>query len=322
MKAVITGATGCVGRNLVDALIGHGWEIVALHRKTSDLSRLAGCDLQCTEVDLLDLDSVRAAIPNATDAVFHVAANVSHWPLEAERQWQDNVIATRNLVQASLDKGVKRFIFTSTGAAARADQATRIRSGYILSKRQSELEVEQGIARGLDAVILRLPIVIGKYDYNNYARIFQELKSGKIQFALPGTLVFGHARDIAEGHLQAYVKAKRGEYYYFGGEQTSWYDVFVRISKLVGVKPPPKPFPLWVYYSVSYGMLWLSYLTRKEPLLTPELIYLVNASSNSPDVVGFRRDEERAVSIGYHSAPLDEALLDCYAWLVANDNLQ
>ena len=78
-KACITGVTGCVGRNLVTVLEKAGdWEITAIHRRSSDLSRLKGCDVRLVEADLYDPDSVLRTLPEGVDALFHVAGNTSH----------------------------------------------------------------------------------------------------------------------------------------------------------------------------------------------------------------------------------------------------
>lgn len=76
--ALITGATGCVGRNIVDVLLEAGWDVTVLHRKTSNLKILDGCKVQFQEVDLYDLDSVLRATAKGADAIFHVAGNTSH----------------------------------------------------------------------------------------------------------------------------------------------------------------------------------------------------------------------------------------------------
>ncbi len=322
MKAAITGATGCVGRNLVDVLLRNGWEVIVLHRKKSDLSKLRGCNVEFAEVDLLDINSVRQAITLGIDALYHVAANVSHWPLEAQEQWRDNVDTTRNLLTVSKEKNVGRFIFTSTGAAAKPAKKFGIHSGYIASKKAAEILVEKAVKEDdLDAVILRLPIVIGKYDYNNYSRIFQELKHGSFHFSFPGLLIFANAEDIAKGHIQAFENAEKGECYYLGGEQTSWHDAFTRISKLVSCKKPPKLLPTWVYFTIAFPMLWLSYLTRKEPLLTPELICLINGQPDDPDIIAFNNGKAKAEAIGYQSSSLDNALSDCHEWLISENYL-
>ena len=172
MKAIVTGATGCVGRNLVDELLKDNWEVMVLHRKSSNVNRLKGLAIKLIEVDLHDFDSVINAIPEGFDAIFHAAGNVSHWPLEADIQYKDNVIATRNLVKVAELRKVKRFIFTSTGATflhahKSVAEANKINCDYIRTKLLSEFEVNDGIARGLDAVIIRPCIIMGKYDFSN-----------------------------------------------------------------------------------------------------------------------------------------------------------
>lgn len=177
MKALITGATGCIGRNIVDELLNDGWEVIVVHRITSNINRLKGLKIKLKEVDLHDFDSVLNATPDGLDAIFHAAGNVSHWPLEANEQWKDNVLATRNLVKAAQIRHVKKFIFTSTGATFKytnlpMSEIMAIKSDYIRTKLLAELEVSAGISNGLDAVIIRPAIVLGKYDYNNYSQIF------------------------------------------------------------------------------------------------------------------------------------------------------
>ena len=115
----MTGATGCVGRNLVNELLSDGWQVTALHRRSSDSldARLDGCDVRFQEVNLHDeASTIVARIREPADAIFHAAANTSHWPAQRQQQFMDNVVATRNLTKASLAAAVKRFIFTSTGA--------------------------------------------------------------------------------------------------------------------------------------------------------------------------------------------------------------
>ena len=154
----MTGATGCVGRNLVNELLSDGWQVTALHRRSSDLTRLDGCDVRFQEVNLHDEASTMRAIREPADAIFHAAANTSHWPAERQQQFMDNVVATRNLTKASLAAAVKRFIFTSTGATLPyqgADErlAGKIDNGYIRTKRLSELEIFKSAEEGLDAVL-------------------------------------------------------------------------------------------------------------------------------------------------------------------------
>lgn len=315
--AYVTGATGCLGRNLVKELLEKNWEVVVLHRKSSDLTRLNGCKVRFQEIDLCQLNSVRENIPFNVDAIFHVAGNTSHWAKEANQQWIDNVLVTRNLVQIALEKKVKRFIFTSTGATIPyqgLDQrlaSTQIKNNYIRTKRLAELEVYDGIENGLDAVILKPIIVIGAFDYNTYSQIFTDIKKDRLKIVPPGKIAFCHARDVALAHIQAFEKGKCCEHYVLGGEYTTWLAAFQKISTIVGVKPPTKVTPKFIILILSYLLTIGSFFTKKKPQITPEL---VNLLGDAPDVTYYEKRKAKK-ELGYQFSTLDQMIADCHLWL-------
>ena len=75
--AFVTGATGFLGTNLVDELVGQGWQVMALRRRASGVGDLQRFPVRLAEGDILDLASLRASIPEGVDAVFHLAASTS-----------------------------------------------------------------------------------------------------------------------------------------------------------------------------------------------------------------------------------------------------
>ena len=105
--AVMTGGTGLIGYHVLKALIDDSWRVIVLHRKTSDVSVFRGIldstdSVELKEVDLGDERSIDHVFPEGVDAVFHLAANVSHH--SDKNQWRDNVLATRNLAEVALEK--------------------------------------------------------------------------------------------------------------------------------------------------------------------------------------------------------------------------
>lgn len=74
MRALVTGATGYIGTFLCRALIIQGWDVQALVRPTSDLSRLPS-SVVTHSLDHLDL--VRLCAEIKPDVVFHLAAQVT-----------------------------------------------------------------------------------------------------------------------------------------------------------------------------------------------------------------------------------------------------
>lgn len=320
--AYVTGGTGCVGRNIINELLSDGWRVIAAHRKSSKISRFSSLDIECREVNLWDYQSVFDSLPESINALFHAAASTSHWPLEEHEQWKDNVLVTRNLALAAIEKNIGRFILTSTGATypyrlTSREEASRIWSSYVRTKRLAEIEVEECVSAGmLDAVITRPIIVVGAYDYNSYSQIFSAVAKGKLGGVFPGRIDFCHAKDVARAHVSAYEKGRKGEAYLLSGPNASWLEFVEKIGKSIGVRTPHKPTPLWQLYLISYPSLWISYLTKKKPMITPQLVKLL-VTGLSPASEFYKAKRE----LGYQSASLDDMITDCIEWMRSEEML-
>ena len=115
--AFVTGATGFLGRNLVEQLAKRGWKITALYRTAERFELLKRWDVNGVRGSLQALDDLTEAVPEGVDAVFHMAADTTTWLRHGSRQLQTNVDGTRNVVAAAERKGAKRFVFTSSWRA-------------------------------------------------------------------------------------------------------------------------------------------------------------------------------------------------------------
>ena len=115
--AFVTGGTGFVGLNMVKELMIRGWDVTALHRRSSELKLLKRFQPKLAAGDLSDPNSLLAAIPAGTDTIFHVAGNTNMWRGGNAQQTKDNVDGTRNVVDAALAKGVRRLVVTSSISA-------------------------------------------------------------------------------------------------------------------------------------------------------------------------------------------------------------
>ena len=73
MKILVTGATGKIGSRLVRDLTRRGYQVRALVRDRLHAAQLEGDHVEVAEGDLLDADSLAAAVPG-TDVVVHCAA--------------------------------------------------------------------------------------------------------------------------------------------------------------------------------------------------------------------------------------------------------
>jgi len=122
LKALVTGAAGFIGSNLVDRLLAEGHEVTGLDNFSTGFRQFLqqACQsprFRLIEGDLLDPETVNRAMSGA-DIVFHLAANadVRFGPDHPRRDLEQNTIATSNVLEAMRANGVRRIAFSSTGS--------------------------------------------------------------------------------------------------------------------------------------------------------------------------------------------------------------
>ncbi len=316
--AFVTGGTGFLGINLIKQLVADGWDVTALHRPTSNLTHLKDIDIKFKMGCISDIDSLENVIPMNVDAVFHAAANTNFWSLKNNIQTKDNVDGTRNMVSAALKREAKRFIHTSSLAAyglhdepiteETISTAARSRVNYIRTKWLAEREVRAGIERGLDAVILNPCNIIGPYDYNNWSQLFIMINLNKIPGVPPGAGTFCHVHEVAKAHITAFEKAQCGSNYILGGTDATYGEMAHIIAKLLGKQKSPGTIPAFVLQIVGRSALWVSYVTRKEPSITPEKVCIVTNWNVA-------RSDKAEKELGYKTVPLKPMLEECYSWM-------
>ena len=108
-RVLVTGASGRIGRHVVDALVGD-CEVTAL-----DLAPPTQ-DVRFIEGDVLDLEKVRASMAGQ-DAVIHLAAIDLGVPAEPEGYFGVNVMGTWNAVQAAREAGIRKVVLASSISA-------------------------------------------------------------------------------------------------------------------------------------------------------------------------------------------------------------
>jgi nucleoside-diphosphate-sugar epimerase len=167
MKFLVTGATGKVGSRLARRLAQRGDQVRALVRDEARAAGLRDDRIELVEGDLLEVDSLAAAV-RGVDAVVHCAAFFRGGT--AEQAHAVNDLGTQHLASAARAASVRRFIFTSTGLVygpnggrpAREDDPCAPMDGYPASKLAAERFLLA--MAGLDVCVLRLPFVYGDGD--------------------------------------------------------------------------------------------------------------------------------------------------------------
>lgn len=175
-RVLVTGGAGFIGSHLVDKLLNEGFEVTVIDNlDTGRLENIAHHqdreDFHFVKGDIRDLNLVKE-ITKDIDAVFHIAALASViLSVENPILTNDiNVSGTLNLLKASVDNGVKRFIFASSAAIygetpsskKREDVISTPTSPYGVSKLAAENYVKVfHKVYGLETVSLRYFNVYG-----------------------------------------------------------------------------------------------------------------------------------------------------------------
>src|SRR5208282_4526215 len=118
----VTGAAGFIGSSLVNRLLANGkrvvgWDNFSTGQREFLESALKNPKFKLIEGDCLDLSALIHAMAGC-DFVFHLAANADvRFGLDhPHKDFQQNAVATFNVLEAMRDNGIKRIAFSSTGS--------------------------------------------------------------------------------------------------------------------------------------------------------------------------------------------------------------
>jgi nucleoside-diphosphate-sugar epimerase len=277
MRAFVTGATGFVGINLVRELVSEGWDVVALHRRESDLTYVTLPGVSFAEGDVTDIESLHRGMPEKVDVVFHVAGDTTLWGRHRSRQAAVNVDGSRNVAAVALRKGAT-FVQTSSIAAFGTHSGTideetpsiALRSpiNYVRTKRLAELEIDHAITLGLDAVFVNPANIVGPFDVANWSRLVRMVHAGMLPGAPPGKASWVHVRAVARAHLAAADRGRTGHRYLLGGSDATYLDAIRTIGEITGRRVPDKAMNPMLLKAAALASEAASLVTGKEPDLT------------------------------------------------------
>ena len=260
--ALVTGASGLVGRHLVERLRADGWQVRALVRDASRAGalRLAGAELVVGDT-LEPAGFARAA--QRCDVLFHAAAAVTPdggW--EAFRR--PNVDGTRHAIAAAASAGARLVHVSSvavyggaeryaSGAGATTEESPLApldaSAFYARSKRESERLVLDAHATGeLWATAVRPAVIYGRYDRQFVPRLARLLRHGIAPLLGSGrsTLAVVHAANVADGMARAATCDRAGgrAYNLANDYDVAVADFFRLAAEGMGVRLRLLPVPL------------------------------------------------------------------------------
>src|SRR5437764_2856140 len=229
MTTLVTGATGFVGWHVTRLLMERTGRVRVLVRPSSDLRTIERLNAERVCGDLRDPASLKKAL-EGVGQVFHVAADYRLWAKNPDEIYQSNVGGTLNLIEASRQAGVQRFIYTSSVATIAVpahgtlpDESTaasldQMIGHYKRSKFLAEQEVLKAAAGGFPAVVVNPTTPIGPGDWKPTptGKIVVDFLNGRIPAYVDTGFNIVAVEDVAEGHWLAATRGRIGESYILG----------------------------------------------------------------------------------------------------------
>ena len=207
-RILVTGATGFLGRAVVEHLAGRGRKVRGAVRGEA-AGWPAGVETAIVG-DISGATDWSAALRNV-DAVVHCAARahvLKETAVDPLAQFRTvNTEATLALARQAATAGVRRFVFISSigvngaethGRPFRHDDPPHPHSPYAVSKHEAELGLRAIAAlTGLEVVVIRPPLIIGPDPKGNLATLERVIGKG---VPLPFGLVTRNRRDLVSRH--------------------------------------------------------------------------------------------------------------------------
>jgi len=285
MHAVVTGASGLLGRQLVRQLVAQGWSVKAMVRDTAGRKALEPLDLEFHACDL-SRGKVDPGVFRGADVVIHTAAAVTDWA-----PWpyflRNTIDAARGVCEALAAAGCRRLVHISTvGVYGRPRTTEPLREDqpyssmgrwdyYTNSKIQAE-EIVWGYQRQhrLDVTVVRPAMVYGPGARGLISRLIPLLRQRKLTLiGDPQTpLPLVNAHDVASATIRAAnSKAAIGEAFnVVNPEKVTQFDFFNTIAALVEAAPVRHRVPYRLAYALGFASEIAARACKSErpPMLT------------------------------------------------------
>lgn len=293
--ALVTGASGFIGRKLCARLKADGFRVVALVGK----ARVEGPWDESFSVDIANASAVAALaekIPGGCAAVFHLAGKahaLSEIGGDDAAYFRINAEGTRNLLALARALGARRFVLASTvkvmgeGGFESGDESAACEPATPYGK--SKYEAERAVLdpdAGVPGVSLRLSMVYGGKERGNMTRMVDAVRRRRFPpFPETGNRrSMVHVDDVVSAFvLAATHTAAVGETFIVtDGKLYSTREIYLIIRGVLGRSVPAFTPPLWFFrFAAKIGDLLGHLAGRRMPLDTDSLSKLTDSAAYS-----------------------------------------
>ncbi|MCF6170741.1 MAG: NAD-dependent epimerase/dehydratase family protein [Bacteroidales bacterium] len=319
-KTLVTGGTGLAGYNIILALLKRKRKVKALVRSIEKGQRLLPGEVELVAGDITNKESVRQALKGC-DRIYHAAGYPEQWLKDPAIFERVNVEGTQNVLDAAIESGIEKMIYTSTIDVFEAKEGELFDESHIdpnpkgthyeRSKQEADRRAVKALQKGLPLVIVHPAAIYGpgpasSPGINNFA---VDLKNGKLPMLLPGGLPLVFSEDVGEGHVLAEEKGNAGQRFILSEGFYQLPALAAHLFKVLNIsKKVPVVMPLPIVKMVSETGEYLSKFTSKPPLIPRGQLHFL--------LWGAIPDSRKAQKVlGWKPTPLPEGLVKTVGYL-------
>jgi dihydroflavonol-4-reductase len=313
-KTLVLGASGFLGSHVTKALCEQGRDVRVLVRQTSNTEAIDHLPLERIHGDVLDCASLKQAMQGC-DSIFYCVVDTRAWLRDPAPLYRVNVDGLRNAMDAALETGVKKFVFTSTfgtigrredGPSSEADEFNWWDDApeYIRCRVVAEnLFMEYCRDRGLPGVACCIGNTYGPDDVGPtpHGELVKNVALGRMPIYWDGGGPSLGIKDAATGMILAEKNGQVGERYAFAERWVTFRELFSLTARAGAVKPPALKLPIAVLYAAAFLSELVCRLTRRESKIT---VSSIKCSRLLPDIDCSKARTE----LGWTPEPIEESI--------------
>lgn len=304
--ALVTGANGHLGNNLVRLLIEKGVPVRASVRNLKNREPFVGLDCEVVQADITDKQSLKKAL-QGVETFYAVGAAFKLWAKDPKKEIYDvNLSGTKNMIEAAAEAGVKRIVYVSSVAALDYSiLPTKEQNGYNPDRRDmyynskndgEKLAFELAKKHNIELVAVLPSGMIGGEAFaplNVSYNIIHLILKKQIPVETNITLNWIDVKDVAEGCYLAAIKGRNGERYILANEKCTSIKQTTKIAQELFPELKIK-LPTAVPKPILFGVAWLmeigSKISGKAPLLTTKDIAMFSGLQQDFDISKARKE--------------------------------
>ena len=292
MKIGVTGASGFIGKRIIEMGLDKGYQMVAFVRSPTKLGDLAK-KIQVFTGDIANKEDIKAFV-DFCDVIIHTAAVVSDWAPKAEYQ-STSIDGTRFLLDHFIGTSKKLVhassvaVYTShigAGLCTEDLEFTRPFGNYSWSKQEQEkLILKYGKTHNIQYSIIRPGNIFGPFGPSWVKEYIEAMKQGPILIGNGDQKSLTFVDNVCEMFLLAAVKPEANGQIFNGtdDQEITFKEYAFELAKTLNWSEPKSlPKGLAIILGKIVPIVFKIIGSKKRPPLTTEAVNFVAYTYNIP----------------------------------------